>query len=485
METNWVDANLLEPRLNADFYRANYVANALRREHIQCRSLEKLCKAGRRITNGVRGPELAESDYRMLRIQDLDSLFFDSSNALRISERQYQENRRAWCKQGDILVSIGGELRLAGIVIDDAPQVIGRHTGLIPIDRKLIENEFLLAYLCSNCGKLDLARYMAGTAQLGIDLDDLREIRVPIPHSSIQIAIAQKIQKVRKLREFASIAWNQAVGQLQQSLCVDLAEDRFDRFTASDLKSSEYTCLTIQPAVAMAKVTEELAAQYFHPRRVHARRVARRAERADSLSSVASRVSRGSGTNGGFVGLDAIDSSTGVVDRASISGSGDETGCSRFSPNDILFSRLRPYLNKVAIWPSRQSDGRGSGEFLVYRPQTIDPYYLFFVIRSTLGLHQVIDVTAGSTHPRVDAAVVDQMLIPRLDESDEAKIGATVARAHSFWYESQELLPEAKRDVECLLDGTLDQRRLLERAKEISAWLESNFAPSNSGMDNV
>ena len=75
-----------------------------------------------------------------------------------------------------------------------------------------------------------------------------------------------------------------------------------------------------------------------------------------------------------------------------------------FERGDILFSRLRPYLNKVAIWEKKR--GLGSTGLLVYRPiLDINRYYLYLVLKSPLGLYQIIDVTSGSTYPRVDEHV--------------------------------------------------------------------------------
>jgi hypothetical protein len=133
----------------------------------------------------------------------------------------------------------------------------------------------------------------------------------------------------------------------------------------------------------------------------------------------------------------------------------------------------------VSIWPPGKEPGQGSGEILVYRASGIDPHYLFFVLKSELGLNQIIDVTAGSTHPRADAEVVDEICIPRLDEQIETKIGAFVRQAHTLWYESQELLPHARADVQSLIDGTLDEKRLIAESDEITAWLTAHPLPES------
>jgi len=180
-----------------------------------------------------------------------------------------------------------------------------------------------------------------------------------------------------------------------------------------------------------------------------------------------------------FIGLDAIDPKTGLI-TISLGNEGASANAGAFfESNDIIFSRLRPYLNKVSIWPIAWGDGCGSGELLVYRPNKdiINPYYLFFILKSYIGLYQVVDVTSGSTHPRVDAKVVDSIKIPRFGDVEEENIGNLVFTSLSYWYESQQLIPESITNIEALIDGTLNIDKLLTEGKEIEHWLKENPSP--------
>src|SRR5262249_35300362 len=150
--------------------------------------------------------------------------------------------------------------------------------------------------------------------------------------------------------------------------------------------------------------------------RIHAQQLVENSNAWEKLKNVATRQrkrrQRGYAKPRRMVGLDQIDSRVGVISD----GDGEwEDHSASFRPNSILFSRLRPNLNKVTIWPDNWGTGGGSGELLVYEPHdTIDPYYLFFVLKSPLGLYQVLDTTAGSTLPRLEAEVVDDIYVPRL-----------------------------------------------------------------------
>lgn len=342
-----------------------------------------------------------------------------------------------------------------------------------------VDSHYLVAYLTSSYAEKWRTRLRQNITVEFTPYEELAAIPVIYPNPGLQVAIGSEIRKADRLRALGRTNWIAASQRLEKLLGISLSPKTFNNFSSDDVSNATYKCRSLSPAIAIAETASELGAQYFHPRRIHARQVASKAARCSPLREVAQRISRGNGMSGGFIGLDVIDSETGLIDFHSASAEAAETGCASFEENDVLFSRLRPYLNKVSIWPCAKAPGRGSGELLVYRATEIDSHYLFFVLKSQLGLNQVIDVTAGSTHPRADAEVVDEVFIPRLDENAELEIGALVRAAHMFWYEAHDLLPRAKADVEALIDGTLDEKRLLDQGEEIIAWLAAHPLPES------
>jgi hypothetical protein len=99
---------------------------------------------------------------------------------------------------------------------------------------------------------------------------------------------------------------------------------------------------------------------------------------------------------------------------------------------------------------------------LTYRVKCgVEPYYLYFVLKSHLVLNQVIDITSGLTHPRIDPALVDEVAIPIADTTAQKRVGHLVKGALSLKHRSMLLVEEAKADVEALIEGTLDVDAIL------------------------
>ena len=87
-----------------------------------------------------------------------------------------------------------------------------------------------------------------------------------------------------------------------------------------------------------------------------------------------------------------------------------------FLRGDVLFARLRPYLNKVY---HIEQDGVCSTEFHVMRVKqneggnpTILPEYLAAILKSRIVLAQTRHMMTGNTHPRLANEDVINLLIP-------------------------------------------------------------------------
>lgn len=128
----------------------------------------------------------------------------------------------------------------------------------------------------------------------------------------------------------------------------------------------------------------------------------------------------------GYIGLASVQSNTGEL--VEIPKQDIEGKCFVFCENDVLFARLRPYLNK--IWRA-EFQGFCSTEFHVIRVklgQQVLPDYLASILRSSLILAQTKHMMTGNTHPRLANEAVVNLVIPIPDENIQQTIAAEIAR---------------------------------------------------------
>jgi type I restriction enzyme S subunit len=470
METNWIQPDALSERFTPGYYQQVFIENEQRRDRLPCQTLDQLRVQARIITNGIRGPELEATNYRMLRIQDLQLVFFCSEHALRVSESQYRANKRAWCFPGDILVSIGGELRLAGKVIDSHPQTMGQHTGLIPIDSSKVDGDYVLSYLSSETGKLDLTRYFAGSAQLSIDLEDLREVKVPIPDRSVQHAIGNKVRKAERLREIASD---------EQSRCDELIKGAWG---AVQLPTDDHF------GWAVLADTDDLRIDaWFHQPGYVQMGVSLRG-RSDLVvvGELATRVEvlvRFDAFSNGFFDyfeISDMDLSSGTIssERVAVKDAPSRAKCA-VRGGDLLVSTVRPNRKAIAIVPDDVVAAVCSSGFSVLRAKDIaTAYFLRTCMIHDAVTHQLMRWNTGATYPAIEHEVPLGVFVPRFEPDEVQRIGSDLQKSAQHFRKAAELVCQAKNNVEALIAGTLEEAALLAEGEEIERWLRKNPSPN-------
>jgi restriction endonuclease S subunit len=159
-----------------------------------------------------------------------------------------------------------------------------------------------------------------------------------------------------------------------------------------------------------------------------------------------------------YVGLENITSNTGEINNfTTCKGSEILSPSSKFETGDILFGRMRPYLNKV--WLADRS-GVCSGEVVVIRPVTdkVDSHFLHALLLSRLTLTQVVPLQSGTALPRVSAKDVLSVKLPIPTELDvQSTLGEEIkssrAKASILKAEADKMMTDCLAQMEPLMLG--------------------------------
>lgn len=113
-----------------------------------------------------------------------------------------------------------------------------------------------------------------------------------------------------------------------------------------------------------------------------------------------------------LLNLDMIEPQTGrIIDYLYVSI--DEVGSStcKFDTDNVLYSKLRPYLNKVVI-PDRS--GYATSELVPLRPKKskLNRVYLAFLLRSNEFVNMINEKVAGAKMPRVSMTELKKFRVP-------------------------------------------------------------------------
>jgi type I restriction enzyme, S subunit len=214
-----VSCETLTPRLDCSFYAPEAIEVDRRLSSgYTTAMLHEIVEPTRLITNGVRGPDLQPSSFKLVRLQDREGWSIDFDRCLSISDSQFRENRRCELRERDVVVAIGGYIGHAAIVRRVQPAVIGQHSAVLPMgENSQVDEGFLVAYLSSRIGAILLQRYVSGTVQAGINLEDLREVRIAVPSREFQKHVGDAVRRADDLSHL-STRLRVAAGRLVEAL---------------------------------------------------------------------------------------------------------------------------------------------------------------------------------------------------------------------------------------------------------------------------
>ena len=181
--------------------------------------------------------------------------------------------------------------------------------------------------------------------------------------------------------------------------------------------------------VAQMRRQSRINSDYYHPERTAVLRSLNMAPEslqttrlADAVRFVRQQLASPTGT---YLSLAHVQSNTGELTDSADTASGT---CFVYQSDDVLFARLRPYLNKVH---RAESGGSCSTEFHVLRiadPATMLPDYLAAILRSKIVLAQTVHMMTGNTHPRLTNDDVANLRIPIPAMAIQQTIAAEIAR---------------------------------------------------------
>lgn len=116
-----------------------------------------------------------------------------------------------------------------------------------------------------------------------------------------------------------------------------------------------------------------------------------------------------------YIGLQHVEPLTGdLIDCPPVQGSEIRSRSKVFRPEDVLYARLRPYLNKVYLAEQPVREGICSSEFFILRahPHRLRPAYLRFILASEYVLEHVKKLQIGSALPRLLIEPFLQISVP-------------------------------------------------------------------------
>lgn len=133
-----------------------------------------------------------------------------------------------------------------------------------------------------------------------------------------------------------------------------------------------------------------------------------------------------------YLGLEGIESGTGRFVEGDLSKTPEvpQANSFRFDERHVLYGKLRPYLNKVAL-PTEP--GKCSTEIIPLLPSSqCDRQYLSYFLRAPSTVQQITERSAGARMPRADMDFVLSLSIPLPTLDEQGRIVDLLSRAEGI-----------------------------------------------------
>lgn len=187
-----------------------------------------------------------------------------------------------------------------------------------------------------------------------------------------------------------------------------------------------------------------------------------------------------------FVGLEHIDGGgLGGVAIQEVSGDEIRSQKTLFREGDLLYGKLRPYLNKVTVAPR---DGICSTDIWAFRPRSvIDAEFAFYALSSSNFNRRVGQITRGANLPRAEADPFDAIQIALPPLSEQRQIVEVLREAESIRHlraeadrKTSELIPALFHEM--FGDPVSSENHQMRALGLLLEEIDSGWSPSASNI---
>lgn len=406
-------------------------------------------KGGKRIPKGM-SFSFEKTNYLYLRLSDIADFENIEYNDLKcISEELYNKLKRYEIKKNQIIFSIAGTIGRVFLMknIPEEKHIILTENCamLLPKNSEVLPDYVSILLNCSFVQKqIEQNRIQTTIPKIG--LDRISKIQIPvIPSLCVQQKIIGLYQDATNIKTKKREEAKRLLNSIDDYL--------FEVLQITKISSGDNSQQSL-----IQNISSIIGGRFdpiqFHPERmkmieqIKKKKWCRLQDVVDNEKTIVSSISK----DDTYIGLENIDGETGeyvpMKEKEYIS------SAALFKKGDILFPKLRPYLNKAY---RAEFDGCCSTEFHIFQAHNIHPDFLTIVLRSNIVLAQTKHLMTGNTLPRLQTTDIDNLTIPCPDMEIQEKIVSMVSKtktiAKQLQKEGNVLLEEAKQKVESLITG--------------------------------
>lgn len=474
--------------LSVEFRRIHsMLQDAMKIAHTDFTELQQLINKDSTITYGiVKAGEFDPEGVKIVKVENMrGDRSIDTSDLYRVSTSVSQQYSRTILEERDILVSIKGTIgRVAEVPEDLIGGNITRDSALIRLaDKDIVE--FIMLYLESELAQLQMTLHSRGAAVKGINLSDLREVKIPIVDKHNQDLI------VKRYNEIVNVSRS----KINHLILIEHKKiwDRINKAFASELNIEDFP--EIKREIVFIKDTknsERLDIQANHPDYINLVSQIRKSPTSGSLSDLI-EVSENrfnpdehQGEQVNYLAIGDIDGLSGKIIDPQIMISDELPSRARrlVYEGDILvgIAGASTGTENMVVFPvtSEQNGWVATTGFMVVHPKKdVNVNYLCSLLKSPFVLRQIRALLISPAMPTISESDFLAIMVPVTNFETRKKTlleieNILIEGRQLTWQledignQIEELIAKAKSNIHDLLDDA-KYSAMSSRVNEIQA----------------
>ncbi|MBU1084860.1 restriction endonuclease subunit S, partial [Patescibacteria group bacterium] len=369
----------------------------------------------------------------------------DIENSNYVSEKEFEKFNNFKVKENDILITLKGlgSIGKTGLVFSDTDSIFSRNIGLIRLASQQWAR-YVYAFLLSKYGEKQIERSISGgTGQVTLATSYLKRLKIHQPNS-MQVKFVSDI-----------IKWSEEEYKKSYELYSEAENLLLEELELKDFQSREDLSFVVN--YSDIKKANRIDADYFQPKYADLIKNLKKGKTKflpRIIENTPAIFNPKPDDSYKYVELSNINSSIGIIDGYSeVLGKEAPSRAKRMlKQGDLIVSSVEGSLGKVALVNKEQEGYLASTGFFQFRSKEILSEVLLVLSKCYILKMQLQKETAGTILTAVSKKAIKNILIPVVSKPIQQKISNLVKKSHEARKKSKELLEEAKRKVEEMIE---------------------------------
>ena len=439
-------------RIDAEYYQPEYLELNKKLEEFgkNLKTLGELLDKGNSLTGGATplGAEYPLSGIKFLRVQNIMPGYFDLSDVVFIDEKIHNvQLKRSRLADGDVLLTITGVSYGKSVVYkkDFGEANINQHSVRIHLKNEIIP-EYISAFFNSKYGRFQSDKKITGNSRPALAYEEIKSYKIPFLSLIKQLAVKGFYDRSLMKVEESNSLYKQAENLLLEKLGL------------ADYKPKDELSFVVN--FSDIKIANRMDSEYFQPK--YEKLMSKLKTKSSKLLKELISMKKGFEP-----GSDVYQEEGKLFIRVSSVTKQELIDKDQKYLKDDLYQKLKkdfePQIGEILLTKDANPgiayvikepvEGIISGGILRLKlKENIDAEYLALCINSLIGKMQAERDAGGSIISHWRPEQMKELLIPILPKTAQEKIAELVRKFHEARKKSKELLEEAKRKVEEMIE---------------------------------